>query len=203
MLTKEQFNILSVYYHNIFAEYTFKQIKELSKQKSNNVIQIALKQFQKEAIITSKITGDVTTYSLNLNNNLTLSYFNLINEHELENKKYPKAVIEEIKNKIFKHTPFFVLSIFGSFAKNKATEKSDLDVALIVESEHTKKEITPFLETIKRREIVNIDYYIFTKNEFLEMLKSDVENLGKQIYKNSLIHYGFIEYTNIIRNTKK
>ena len=50
--------------------------------------------------------------------------------------------------------------------KNKATEKSDLDMAVIVETEQTKKEITPLLETVKRREIKPIDYHIFTRKEF-------------------------------------
>jgi len=48
MITKEQLKILKVYYGNIFAELTFKQIKEKSGQKSNNIVQIALKEFIKQ-----------------------------------------------------------------------------------------------------------------------------------------------------------
>lgn len=200
MITKQQLNILSVFHKNIFAELTFKQIKEETKQKSNNIIQIALKEFQKENIIKTKITGDVTAYALNLGNNLTLAYLNIINQSQKQ--KLPKDILAEIQKRILKQTEFFILIIFGSYAKKNATEKSDLDVAIIVESEQTKKEITPFLETIKRREIQPIDYHIFTRTEFLEMLKADVENLGKQIYKNNLVYYGFIEYCNLIRKTK-
>ncbi|MBI5398640.1 nucleotidyltransferase domain-containing protein, partial [Candidatus Woesearchaeota archaeon] len=87
-------------------------------------------------------------------------------------------------------------------AKNKATEKSDLDLAVIVESGQNKKEIAPLLETVKRREIKPIDYHIFTISEFLEMLKADIENVGKQIYKNRIIYYGFIGYCNLIRGRK-
>ena len=58
-----------------------------------------------------------------------------------------------------------------------------------MESEQAKKEIAPYLETIKRREIIPIDCHIFTRTEFLEMLKVDYENLGKQIaIKNLPIH---------------
>lgn len=200
MITKQQLNILSVFHKNIFAEFTFKQIKEKTMQKSNNIIQIALKEFQKENIIKIKITGDVTTYILNLDNNLTLAYLNIINQSQKQ--KLPKEILAEIQKRILKQTEFFILIIFGSYVKKNATEKSDLDVAIIVESEQTKKEITPFLETIKRREIQPIDYHIFTRLEFLEMLRADVENLGKQIYKNNLVYYGFIEYCNLIRKTK-
>ena len=202
MLTKQQLNILSVFKKDLFASLTFKQIKEESKQKSNNIVQIALKKFKEQELVKTKVTGDVTTYSLNFDNNLTLSYLNLINEKEISKKKFPKEILSGIQKKISKQTNFFILIVFGSYTKNKATEKSDLDVAVIVESEQTRKEIAPFLETVKRREIKPIDYHIFTRNEFLEMLKTDIENVGKQIYKNSIIYYGFIEYYNLILGRK-
>ena len=202
MLTKEQLNILSVFKKDIFASLTFKQIKQQSRQKSNNIVQIALKEFQKQNLTEAKVTGDVTTYSLNLNNNLTLSYLNLINEIEVGKSEVPKNILEGIKNRIFKHTEFFILIVFGSYAKGKATQKSDLDIALIVGLEQTKKEIAPYLETIKRREIIPIDYHMFTRIEFLEMLKAEVENIGKQIFKSSIVYYGYIAYCNLIRGRK-
>lgn len=202
MLTKGQLNLLSVLKKDIFASLTFKQIKQQSRQKSNNIIQIALKEFQKQDLVKTKETGDVTTYSLSLNNNLTLSYLNLINESEINKSKIPKNILEDIKNRVFKHTEFFILIVFGSYAKSEATKKSDLDIAVIVESEQTKKEFAPFLETIKRREIIPIDYHIFTRIEFLDMLKADFENVGKQIFKSNIVYYGYITYCNLIKGGK-
>lgn len=202
MLTGQQLTIFSVFKRDLSASLTFKQIKEKSKQKSNNMIQIALKEFKKQDLVKMEVTGDVTTYSLNLDNNLTLSYLNLINDLETQKRKFPKEILAETQKRILKQTDFFILIVFGSYAKNKATEKSDLDIAVIVESEQIKKEIIPSLETIKRREIKPIDYHVFTRNEFLEMLKAEAENVGKQIYKNNIIYYGFIEYCNLIRGIK-
>ena len=202
MLTKQQLAIFGIFKRDLFASLTFKQIKEESKQKSNNIVQIALKKFKEQNLVKTEIIGDVTTYSLTLNNNLTLSYLNLINDLEIRKRKFPKEIVSEIQKKISKQTDFFILIIFGSYAKNKGTEKSDLDIAVIVESEQTKKEITPLLETVKRREIKPIDYHIFTRNEFLEMLKADYENVGKQIYRNSVIYSGFIVYCNLILGKK-
>ena len=202
MLTKQQLAIFGVFKRYFFTSLTFKQIKGESKQKSNNIVQIALKEFKEQDLVKTEITGDVTTYSLNFNNNLTLSYLNLINDSEIQKRKFPKEILLEIQRRISKQTNFFILIIFGSYAKNKATEKSDLDIAIIIESEQTKKEIAPLLETVKRREIKPIDYHIFTRSEFLDMLKADYENVGKQIYKNNLIYCGFIEYCNLIRGTK-
>jgi len=202
MLTKQQVNILSVFKRDLFASLTFKQIKEESKQKSNNIVQIALREFKEQNLVKTTITGDVTTYSLNLDDNVTLSYLNLINDLEIKKRKFPKEILAKIQKRISKQTEFFIFIIFGSYAKNKTSEKSDLDIAIIVESDQTKKETAPLLETVKRREIKPIDYHIFTINEFLEMLKADIENVGKQIYKNNSIYYGFIEYCNLIRRRK-
>lgn len=202
MLTKQQFNIFGVFRKDFFASFTFRQIKERSKQKSNNVVQIALKQFKKMNLVKIKIIGDVVTYSLNFDNNIALSCLNLINDLEIQKRKFPGEILAEIQKRILKQTSFFILQVFGSYAKNKADEKSDLDIAVIVECEQTKKELVPILETVKRREIKQIDYHIFTAGEFLEMLKADYENVGKQIYKNSLICYGFIEYCNLVKAGK-
>ena len=154
MLTKEQLNIFRVFKLHLFAELTFKQIKAQSNQRSNNVVQLAIRAFKEEELLKTKITGDVTTYSLNLENNLALAYMNLINEEELKKRQFPKDLLKSIKERISKHTEFFILIVFGSHAKNSATKKSDLDIAIIVESENTKKEITPYIETIKRRELI-------------------------------------------------
>ena len=104
--------------------------------------------------------------------------------------------------RIEKYSPFFILLVFGSYAKEKATKKSDLDLAIIVESDQTKKEILPYIETIKRREILNIDYHVFTKDEFIEMLISEIENVGKQIYRENIIYHGTQLYYALIRKLK-
>ena len=202
MLTKQQLNIFGVFKRDIFASLTFKQIKEESKQKSNNIVQIAIKEFREQNLVKTRTTGNVTTYFLNFDNNATLAYLNLINDLGIQKRRFPKEILAEVQQRILKQTNFFSLIVFGSYAKNKATEKSDVDIAVIVECEQTKKDIVPLLETVKRREIKTIDYHIFTRNEFLEMLKTESENVGKQIYKNSLIYYGFIEYCNFIRGRK-
>ena len=202
MLTKEQLNIFSVFKKDVFASLTFKQIKQQSRQKSNNLVQIALKEFQNQDIVKTNKVGDVMTYSLNLNNNQTFSYLNVVNEAEIIKSRVPKKTLEDIQNRIFKRTELFILIVFGSYARNEATKESDLDIALIVESEDTKKEIAPFLETIKRREVIPIDCHIFARAELLEMLRADSENVGKQIFKSSIVYYGYIPYCNMVRAKK-
>jgi predicted nucleotidyltransferase len=202
MLTQEQINILSVFAREPFKRVTFRQVKELSRQKSNNVTQIALKSFENEGIVRMEKTGNVKSYSLDLDNGLALSYLNLIGEIELQGRNLPKGIVkalEEMQDRISRRTEFFILLVFGSYADGKATARSDLDVAVIVENQEMRKEITPYLETVKRRTLTKVDYHILTREEFLEMLASEQENLGKQIYTKSVIIRGRIEYYSMIK----
>ena len=201
MITKQQLKILSVYGSNLFGELTFRQVKEQSRQKSNNVVQIALKEFLNNGLVKPRQVGDVNTYSLNLNS-LACSYLNLINELGIGERKLPFKVLDEIRLRVSRYTPFFILLVFGSYAKGKADPKSDLDIAIIVESLQTKKEIIPALETVKRRELLGIDYHIFTLGEFHEMLMAAQENVGKEIYRDGLIYHGAIPYYSIISSLK-
>ncbi len=203
MLTRNQINILNVFKEDLFKELTFKDVKQKSNQKSNNIPLLALREFKRLELVKLRKTADVTTYCLNLDNNLTLAYLNLINETSIfKRKDFPKKIVSEIQERISKYTKFFILSVFGSYAKGTATKKSDLDIAVIVESEESKKEVAPLIETIKRREILKIDYYIFTEKEFLEMLTNEQQNVGKEIYRVNIIYYGLIQYYKMVRRLK-
>jgi len=201
MLTKEQIEILSVFRKNIHLKFTFKEIKQKSRKNSNNIIQLAIRNFRKLNLIKSDKVGNVSVYCLNLDNNLTISYLSLIEQIKIKNdKKLPKNTLDAIQKNILKKTGFFVLLVFGSYANGSATEKSDLDVAFLVQDEKLKKEIMPYIETIKRRELVKIHYEVFSSSEFLEMLKSEQENVGKEIFRNNFIYYGAGQYYNLIKN---
>ncbi|MFH1211362.1 MAG: nucleotidyltransferase domain-containing protein [Candidatus Woesearchaeota archaeon] len=202
MITKKQMGILSVFKKDIFAELTFSQIKKGSKQKSNSVVQTALKRFRELELLKAKKIADVTVYSLNMDSNTAMACLNLLNEAEIREKKLPKMILQAIQDRISRYTDFFTLIVFGSYAKQQAKKNSDLDIAVIVESEQTKKNIAPYLETIKRRETTAIDYHIFTREEMLEMLEAEDENLGKQIHSSGTVYYGLIPYYQAIKRKK-
>ena len=83
MLTKKQIEILS--HFNLFEEITFKQLKNRSGQKSNNLIQTAIQAFKEENLVTEKKTGNVSTFKLDINSK-TLKYLTLINEYKIQEK---------------------------------------------------------------------------------------------------------------------
>ena len=189
MLTKKQIEILS--HFNLFEEITFKQLKNRSGQKSNNLIQTAIQAFKEENLVTEKKTGNVSTFKLDLNSK-TLKYLTLINEYKIREKNLPLQIIKKFEPK--KITPFFILLVFGSYAKQTMKKESDLDIALIVDNETVKKKVTPYIRSIERKEIISIDSHVITKEEYTEMITSDYENLGKQIFKNNLVIKGYEEF---------
>ncbi|MBU2638662.1 MAG: nucleotidyltransferase domain-containing protein [Nanoarchaeota archaeon] len=199
MLTKTQLRILDAFRKNIFQKLDFKKVKALSGQKSNSVIQAALLAFKELNVITFEKAGKSIFYSLNFENSLTLSYLSLLAGLELRsNKLLPFVILQKIQKRLQKETPFFILFVFGSYAKKTPRQGSDLDVAVIVEDNTKVTDVKPGLATIHRRELMDIDYHVFALNEFLEMLFDENENLGKQIYRGSVIYYGAAQYYSLL-----
>ena len=187
MITKKQLRVLSVFLKNEFKEYTYKEIKELSKEKSNSIIQNAIKSFLKEDLIIERKLGTSKLYLVNHNNNKIYSYFEIyIKENLNKEVRYTLNLLEESLNLNAKSF-FYSIVIFGSYAIGEQTKKSDLDIAVFIEDSEKKKIIENVLHSLNTKSILKVDGYAITQEEFLEMLKVEDENLGKQIARKHLI----------------
>ena len=187
MLTESQLKIFEPLTKNILKEYSIKEIKESCGEKSNNAISLALKKFKDENLVKEKRVGRSLLYTLNIENELVFNYIQLINT-----KKIPKLAlraIERVKEDVEKHTSFFSIVIFGSYATGKQTKDSDLDIAVFIEEESKRKIIESALKSSELKTPLQIHGQVISKDEFLEMLKVDSENLGKQIARKHLSIY--------------
>jgi len=138
MLTQIQLKLFEPLTRNLLKEYTIKEIKESSGEKSNNAIALALKKFKDENIVKERRIGRSLLYTLNTDNEVVFNYIQLINNYKLS--KSVLRAIERIKEEVEKHTSFFSIVIFGSYAIGKQTKDSDLDVAVFIEDEKKRKE---------------------------------------------------------------
>ena len=117
-------------------------------------------------------------------------------------QKYPwiQIMLEDILS--FTKNPFFILLIFGSYAKGIQTIKSDLDLLIIVQDKKDIKEIEDaFHETYtkvkKAPNFVDI-------NDFKEMLyNTNVLNIGNEAKKTHIIIYGVEEYYGLLKKIYK
>lgn len=176
-----------------FKEFTYREIKEYAKEKSNSIIQKAISKFIEENLIDKKKIGNMFLYRLNTENNTVFSYFEILAKERLS-ISIKKTLI--IIQKELKGTNFISIIIFGSFAEGKQTQKSDLDIAVFVTSEEDKRKCKLSLKSAELKSVLVIDHHIFTQNEMLLMLKDKHENLGKQIaYKHIAVHNPMIFYS--------
>ena len=86
--------------------------------------------------------------------------------------------------------PFYILLLFGSYARKNQTKTSDIDFCLITDSSSVKERARSIIEQIP----LNIHLLDFTKDEFLAMIRTRKPNVGHEIAKNNVILKGVEEF---------
>jgi predicted nucleotidyltransferase len=178
MLTPKQIKIFEVFLKKPYAELTYREIKEYSAEKSNSIIQIALSKYVAQGLLVKRKVGNIILYSINFGNNLVFSYFDILIEEKISGllRNTIGIIREELMN-----IPFVSIVVFGSYAEGKEDKNSDLDIAIFVNSDEDKKNCSLAMKSAELKSVMQIDAYVFTKEEMLSMLKEKHENLGKQI----------------------
>jgi len=187
MLTESQLRIFEPLTNNVLKEYSIKEIKESCDEKSNNALSLALKRFKDENLVIERKVGRSLLYIINLENDLVFNYIQWISV-----KKLPKPVLralERVKEDVEKCTSFFSIVVFGSYVLGKQTKDSDLDIAVFIEEESKRKSVEVAIKSSELKTPLAIHSHVISKSEFLEMLKAEEENLGKQIARKHLSVY--------------
>lgn len=198
-MLKKSHRILDVFVRNPTITYLFGEVKQHIESKSESYTYNSLKSFVKEGILTKEKKGGLGIYKIS-NTSKAISYLAMSAEYKAWNKKgFPAESIFDLVEKI--NTNFFTLLVVGSYAKDKQTEKSDLDIILIV-SNDTKK-ISSRLRHFCEMNIPLIHLYVFTDEEFKQMLLDKKYNYGKEAVKDNLIFYGAEAYYKILFEVMK
>ncbi|MEK6942763.1 MAG: nucleotidyltransferase domain-containing protein [Nanoarchaeota archaeon] len=193
MLTPKQIKIFEAFLKKPYQERTYKEIKDYSREKSNSIIQKALAKFLSEDLVKKKHVGNIILYSVNLVNSTVFAYFDVLVKEKISNlvRASIKIIREELLN-----IEFVSIVVFGSYAEGKQKEKSDLDIAIFVNSVEDKKKCESAMKSAELKSILPLDIHIITKLDMLQMLKDKHENLGKQIaYKHLAIQNPMIFYS--------
>ena len=192
MLNKT-YNLLEIFAKEPWREFTFKDVKKLSKSKSESYVYNTLNYFVKENILMRVKAGNVILYEINQNSK-ALTFLALVSQYDAWNKKLPFVDLEAVKLKV--PTNLFSMLVTGSYAKGQQTKESDVDLVIISGIE--PKKVYAELNHICDMSIPKIHLYVFTETEFLQMLVDKKPNYGKEIAKNNLILYGGEAYYRII-----
>ncbi|MEK6890965.1 MAG: nucleotidyltransferase domain-containing protein [Nanoarchaeota archaeon] len=100
-----------------------------------------------------------------------------------------------IYNRIKKINQQFILILFGSYAKEKETKYSDIDLLLISDKEGSKI-IENELELIPLKiHLTSVSY-----KDFIDMLKSREQSVVTEAIKKNIILFGLEDYYRLISN---
>lgn len=196
MLKKES-EILIQFVKEPWKKLTFKNVKSLSRKKSESYVYNSLKNFTKNGVLKKEKAGNVILYSLNWFLK-TEAYVGTVAENfAWDQSNIPYKNLELIAIKI--PTNFYIMLVTGSYANKTNRKDSDLDLVLIVEDCVEPKKIYSELRYDCEMSIPKIHLYVFKKSEFLSMLMEKTPNYGKEIIKKNLILYGGELYFKILK----
>lgn len=197
MLGKTQVAILTLFRKDIFLKASIKNIADRLRKSYPRVYE-AVKGFEKEGILNIERVGRSDIVSIALNEKAT-SLLAFLEEQETFRKVIPHyqkiLSIKEISD--------YIILIAGSYASGKATKNSDVDLVVISPDD---SDVVSLQKLIENKTLVwqpPIHLYVFKQTDFIEMLLSEEENYGKEIFKNRIIIKRASNYYNLIKEAIK
>lgn len=197
MLGENQVSVLNLFRKDIFLKASIKNMADKLK-KSYPRIYEAVKGFEKEGVLKIERVGRSDIVSIDLNEK-SISFLSFLDEQEAFKKGIPHSrdilSIQELSN--------YIVIVTGSYASGKATKKSDLDTVVIIPDD---KDPVALHKLIENKTLIwqpSIHLYIFRQKDFTEMLLSEEENYGKEIFKNHIMLKGASRYYELVREAIK
>ncbi len=135
---------------------------------------------QMNNLIITETVGNSKTIKLNVLNPIVKAHLTITSDEEKKEFLEKHPLIRKISNDIDTKD---VVILFGSYAKGKETEKSDIDILVI--NKDGKKSISFSKHELLYQKKINPIF--LTRKEFKNMLKSKEENVGKQALQNHII----------------
>ena len=200
MISNKKIKLMEAWKSNPFAEFGIAEIMDITGKKSKPWVFNALKLLEKSSLLLSKRKGNLDIYRLNLDNPFLLKALQYLESQN--NLSFPQlSVIAETMNKV--PVKNYSLLVFGSYAENKQTKESDLDICFLTENTQAEKRIKPYFNDVKLNHNVDIDEQYITFNDFIKMLLRNEENLGKQIFRKHILFYNADIYYQLIKEANK
>ncbi len=196
----KQIELLNVWKNNPFKEFSISEIIRESGKNTKTWAFNTLKFFVKNKILISNRKGNLDIYSINLNNPIAVQLLQYLEAQENLNFKELELISELIEKIPIKN---YCLIVFGSYANNKNTKSSDIDICLLIENKDTEKKIKPYFNEVKLNYPIKIDEHYIIFEDFVKMLNREEENLGKEIFRKHKTFYNADIYFQLIKEAYK
>ncbi len=133
-----------------------------------------------EDVLNIQVIGKSKVLKLNVGNPIIKSHLIVASDEEKKEFLAKQPIIKKIVNDFDTKD---IVVLFGSYAKGKQTEKSDIDIIIINKDGKKTLSFSKYELLYKKK----INPVFLTKSEFKKMLKDKEENVGKQALKNHII----------------
>lgn len=200
MIQNQRIMLLGAWKNRLFDELSITEIMGLAKKRTKPWVFNSLKQLARSKLLLSKRKGNMDLYRLNLDNPLLVQTLEYLEVQELIDFEHLEIIMETVNSVPVKN---YCLVIFGSYAENRQTKSSDLDVCFLVENQYHEKKIRPYFNEIKLNHAIKIDEHYITFDGFIKMLLGEEENLGKQIFRKHKIFFNADIYYQLIKEAYK
>jgi predicted nucleotidyltransferase len=182
-------SILKLLIENKDSEFSIRQISILLNKDYKNTYD-AVKKISESITLTKKGNASFIKFKPVFTNNIYLvEQFRL---ESLFNLSLLKQDIDSINN------PFFIVILFGSYAKQTQKINSDIDLCIIYDSETELKSIVHKLSVHSK-----LDLHMFHYSDFIRMLDSKQFNVSHEILNHGIALNNIESYYKVIKHGYK
>jgi predicted nucleotidyltransferase len=178
-ITNYEFAILNLYRNNYNSTFHARAMAKLLKT-SHVTLLPHLRKLEENKILISRRVGKNKEYSLNPDNIMTKDYLTIAEKFETIEYLQKNFLLKKISEQLLTLNLTGAIILFGSYAKNYATEASDIDMFYLGKLTETQIQEIKKLSKIYGKEI-NIK--TATIENFINGLKTG-DTLTKEIVKN-------------------
>ena len=186
--------ILKYLIENKNEELNILRISKELKMDYKNVYSI-IKRLEKESVIKLETFGQSSRVKLVSKVHPLIFEAEYNRRKEILKDKNLAVMLNDFKNAL--KSKYYILLIFGSYAKKTQTKKSDIDLMFIVpdgKEELFEKDVHRVVRSLP----LPIHYLVFSEKQFVEMLNAKESNVGQEALKNNIILYGIEPYYEMI-----
>ncbi|HIH25839.1 nucleotidyltransferase domain-containing protein [Candidatus Woesearchaeota archaeon] len=170
-----------------------KTIREISKtlEKDYKIIHTAVQLLVNKKIIMAENIGSSTLCRLSNNYGIEIHIAESERRENILKNKNIEQINKEINTKI--KTSFYILLLFGSYAKNKQKIKSDIDLMFISNEKDFENKVSDIINLMP----LKVHALTFTEEEFIRMKNNKELNIVKEGIENNIILYDIEGYYRI------
>jgi predicted nucleotidyltransferase len=188
-LSKTSIEILVHLSSNIRERFTVRQIADAIK-KDYKISYVMTMRLAKQNYIIAEKKRPVTYCRLNIKGTSSLlAYIEGIRAGRFFARHSDlEIIVDEVLSQIA--CPFFTVILFGSYVKETASERSDLDVIFVIPDRKFEKEVALAVGSVERISPIGIHEIVLTSDEFMNLLKQKTPNVAWEALDNRIVPYG-------------